>query len=245
MPPLISQPIPTRDQADTFVGRVQELSEFRASVHYLLDHEQSPQGSDYPHIFLVHGEGGMGKSALLYQFEKIARQEGMQNAQIIRLGIESQQLLTTEALAQALSQVVRQKNPDFDQRYRSLHTQREALLSHYNRLRKQWASWEALRGSGDENLEDIEQKYRQLWNKSEEQRAQFGTLYEPVHLIAQSENALEALAALRDFRNTQGHTPPSFNELLRDQLGQEGADIWISWTCRGSPTFRGVLSPRD
>src|SRR4051794_25479285 len=114
MPPLISQPMPVEEQTDTFVGREQELGEFRKSVRYLLGHEQPSAGSDYPHMFLVYGEGGMGKSALLHQFEQIAAQEGVQHAQIIKLDLEYQQFATTESFAQTLAHIVGQKHPGFD-----------------------------------------------------------------------------------------------------------------------------------
>ena len=67
MPRLIdlaeAMPAPSRDR---FVGRERERREFRNSVRYVLEKEAPPGGSQlYPHIFLWHGEGGMGKSALL------------------------------------------------------------------------------------------------------------------------------------------------------------------------------------
>src|SRR5215213_8563065 len=109
MPRLIdlaeSTPTPSRDR---FVGRERERREFRNSVCYVLDKEVPPGGSQlYPHILLPHGEGGMGKSALLRQFVQIARQEGMPESRIVVLDLDSDSYPTAEALAQKIASAVR------------------------------------------------------------------------------------------------------------------------------------------
>jgi hypothetical protein len=128
MPRLIDLAEPTpAPPRDRFVGRERERREFRNSVRYVLDKEAPPGGSPlYPHIFLPHGEGGMGKSALLRQFVQIAREEGLPDARMVVLDLDSDSYPTAEALAQKIASAVRRVIPQFDGRYRAARAPRSA-----------------------------------------------------------------------------------------------------------------------
>ena len=57
---------------ELFLGRLEEQEIFRNALHAV----QGPQEEDAPpFIFLLHGEGGMGKSKLARRFRDIAAQE--------------------------------------------------------------------------------------------------------------------------------------------------------------------------
>ncbi|MCS6910237.1 MAG: tetratricopeptide repeat protein [Anaerolineales bacterium] len=55
-----------------FLGRVEEQKQFRAALHEVLD---SPRDETLPYIFLLYGDGGMGKTTLAKRFCDIARDE--------------------------------------------------------------------------------------------------------------------------------------------------------------------------
>ncbi|MDW8328170.1 MAG: hypothetical protein RMK99_16525, partial [Anaerolineales bacterium] len=55
-----------------FLGRVEEQKQFRAALHEVL---HPPHGETLPYIFLLYGDGGMGKTTLAKRFCDIARDE--------------------------------------------------------------------------------------------------------------------------------------------------------------------------
>src|SRR5262245_29094940 len=118
MPRLLSHSGAPISQRGTFVGRVRELAEFRNSIRYILEKESAPGGSPlYPHIFLPYGEGGMGKSALLRQFLRIAEEEGLSRNRIIVVDLDYQHYATPDILAQTLAQAIRRNYLNFDRNY--------------------------------------------------------------------------------------------------------------------------------
>jgi len=55
-----------------FLGRVEEQKQFRAALNEIL---HPPRGEDLPYIFLLYGDGGMGKTMLAKRFRDIAHDE--------------------------------------------------------------------------------------------------------------------------------------------------------------------------
>jgi tetratricopeptide (TPR) repeat protein len=228
MPRLIdlAEPTPTRSR-DRFVGRERERAEFRNSVRYVLEWELPPGGSSlYPHIFLPHGEGGMGKSALLRQFVQIARQEGLPESQIVVLDLDSDIYPTAEALAQKLAIAVRRTSPEFDRRYRAARTRRDELAPRMRELKEQWARWEALRGSSAEDIDKLLDAHRRTLRHAETQQAGFGMAALP-YMAAQAYESRNELAALLAFRQDRGRVPDTFQELLERELGADDAALFL------------------
>ena len=228
MPRLIdlAESTPTRSR-DRFVGRERERAEFRNSVRYVLGKEAPPGGSQlYPHIFLPHGDGGMGKSALLRQFVQIARQEGLPESQIVVLDLDSDSYPSAEALAQKLAIAVRRASPEFDQRYRAARTRRDQLAPRMRELKEQWARWEALRGSSNEDIDKLLDAHRRTLRHAETQQANFGQAALP-YMTAQAYESRNELAALLAFRQDRGRVPDSFQELLERELGADDAALFL------------------
>jgi hypothetical protein len=119
---------------------VRELADFRNSIRYVLGKELPPGGSPYyPHIFLPHGEGGMGKSALLRQFLRIAREEGLPDQRIVVIDLDYQSFPTADALGLRLAERIREQHPGFDERYQAARARRDAQAERYRELERQWA----------------------------------------------------------------------------------------------------------
>ena len=55
-----------------FLGRVEEQKQFRAALNEVL---RPPPDETLPYIFLLYGDGGMGKTSLAKRFCDIARDE--------------------------------------------------------------------------------------------------------------------------------------------------------------------------
>jgi len=55
-----------------FLGRVEEQKQFRAALNEVL---HPPRGEELPYIFLLYGDGGMGKTTLARRFRDIAQTE--------------------------------------------------------------------------------------------------------------------------------------------------------------------------
>src|SRR5215203_1058127 len=211
----------------TFVGRVRELKEFRNSVRYLLGKEPPPDNSPlYPHIHLPHGEGGMGKSALLQQFLRIAVAEGFDRERIIVVKLDYEEFPTAETLAQTLVDEIRRSFPDFDHVYQLALTRRGSLDKRYRDLRALWVRWE---DQDEEELEEILAGYKTSARHLERQRAMHGIASEPQRLAFdahQTNQDMEKLEPLVTFRHQHGRLPESFDELLQQEFGSEDAKLF-------------------
>jgi predicted AAA+ superfamily ATPase len=67
---MTDQPIYVDDEL--FLGRLDEQDRFRDALRTVM---ASTKSDDPPFIFLLYGEGGMGKSNLLRRFRDIAASE--------------------------------------------------------------------------------------------------------------------------------------------------------------------------
>jgi tetratricopeptide (TPR) repeat protein len=69
---ITDQLAPVHVKGDIFLGRVEEQWRFSGALLELLD---PPVGDDLPYVFLLYGDGGMGKTTLAKRFRTIARDE--------------------------------------------------------------------------------------------------------------------------------------------------------------------------
>ncbi len=197
MPRLKDYLAASTSQQGTFVGRARELSEFRNCIRYTLGTDSLVSANAlYPHLFLLSGEGGMGKSALLRQFVRVAQEEGLLTERIILIDLDYHRFPTVDLLAQCIADTFRHKFPDFDQAYRKTCARREMLLPRYRELQSQWVTWEAMRGGEDTDLNALLDAHRRTLRKTEIQRAQFGAreLQNDALLFQGSEALGQALA---------------------------------------------------
>ena len=209
----------------TFVGREAELREFRNSIRYLLGSEPPPGNNPiYPHFFLTHGEGGMGKSELVRQWRFVAGEEGMPDERIVLVDLDSAHCPTSEALVQLLASVIGKKHLNFDQRYREARRRRDELAPRRNELHQQWQRWQALRQSegGDDAVITV---LRRRLAIREKQHAAYGIDAAP-HILLDMQDARRDLDALTGFYDEHRRGPRDFDELLRREFGAD-ADLFV------------------
>lgn len=65
-----------------FIGRRNELEAFRKSLQQLQGLNSSRQDHPYPQVFLVYGEGGMGKTELVRRFASICEEDAFKASKI-------------------------------------------------------------------------------------------------------------------------------------------------------------------
>ncbi|MBE9067946.1 hypothetical protein IQ260_14930 [Leptolyngbya cf. ectocarpi LEGE 11479] len=110
-------------QRSSFVGRVEQLEAFK---HNLTNLHKEPDGFAYPETFLfnIWGQGGVGKSSLLRQFEDVTKQQKHLVARIDE-GVAT----VPEAMATFAKQLASQGQPltKFSERYRVYRQKREEL----------------------------------------------------------------------------------------------------------------------
>lgn len=227
MPRLIreSGSVPSRG---TFVGRASELRSYRNSTRYVLGHEAPPSDSDlYPHIFLIYGEGGMGKSALLEQFIHVAVEEGLSADRIIHIKLDSQVFPTVESLAQKLVEDIQKKQPGFGHHYRRVQARRDGLSGRYRELQNQWANWEILRHSTEKEIDVLVAAHERIIKHTTLQEAKFTNLYTPPPIALEKEMASEQLSSILAFRQERKQLPQTFKELLQREFGPDDASLFL------------------
>lgn len=222
MPRLLKRkPDPPVPHRGTFVGRYRELKEFRASVRYVMQQETPPGYTPlFPHIFLLHGESGMGKTSLLRQCMYIAHEEGIPTRRCITVYLNDISYPTPESLAEKIVQEIRIHQPKFGRHYREARNRRDTLLPRYREIQHQWQRWETLRSSTPDALHQLLHSHSYTGTHTT-LRANSGKLYEPAHLEMQEAWATDELAALLAFRMTCGHIPHSFPELVQCEFGTD------------------------
>ena len=120
---LSRQELIRQRQRSSFVGRIEQLEAFK---HNLTNLHKDPDGFAYPEVFLfnIWGQGGVGKSSLLRQFEDIAKQQKHLVARIDEGVTTVPEAMATfakqlEAQGQSLSK--------FSERYKVYRQKREEL----------------------------------------------------------------------------------------------------------------------
>jgi tetratricopeptide (TPR) repeat protein len=223
MPRLIDKARNQNVRDRTFVGRAAQLAAFRSSVRYVMGKEPlDAEHNAYPTIFLIHGEGGMGKSALLHQFRRIASEEGLPTDRSIVVDLDYQDFLTADALANVLAQELQRVQPGSDRHYREARNRREALDSRYRDLRNQWKRYQALGGTGT-SLDALIEAHQHRLQDLELQQAKLGSVYTPSYVRVDAESALREIESLIAFRGDRGHAPQSFDELLQREFNDDAA----------------------
>jgi tetratricopeptide (TPR) repeat protein len=219
MPRLRRSPKAHIPHNDKFVGRVRELREFHNYIRYLLGHESPPNDDQiYPHFFLLCGEGGMGKSALLRQFYRIALGEGLPVERIIVIDLEYQQFPTSDSLAQVIIQSIKQQYPDFGRHYQQAQARRDELAPKINELHDHWAKWQMLREAG--KLEEVMRSLRARASIQENQAAKFGG-FAPAYLTLDMEEAAQELKNLQRFEQASKDSPKPFDLVLEQEFGSD------------------------
>ncbi len=217
---LVSESPPSRG---TFVGREAELREFRNSIRYMLSQEQPPGGNQiYPHFFLVHGEGGMGKTALVRQWRFIA-EEIMPGERIVLVDLDSAHCPTASVLARILADAIGKQHSDFDTHYQAACQRRAELAPRRDELRAGWQRWQALVQS-EGSAADVVTALRRRLAHGEIQQASFG-ISTPAYIALDMQDARRDLDALTSFYDEHGRGPHDFDELLRRELGPDAAFV--------------------
>src|SRR5688500_301122 len=101
------------DPSLSFVGRANEVAQFRDSVRYLLGAAPKPTDRIFTHIFIAHGEGGMGKSTLLRRWQQVAVEEGVPAERVITIPLDGRIYPDADALASVIRAAVAARFPGF------------------------------------------------------------------------------------------------------------------------------------
>lgn len=204
---------------DRFVGRVRERREFRGSVRGAAG---GAGGSAHPSIFLLHGEDGMGKSALLRQFLDIAGRAGLPAERLIAIDLSNRHFPNSDELAQALVAAIKARLPGFAARYQEAVDRRAAIAPIYDRAQRAWARWLALQAMDPAEVDQLLQQHYTVQQDKVVRSTIFGAGYTPTAVAAQAERVIDELAPLLDFRARHGKDPDSF-ETFFDDLSKSAA----------------------
>lgn len=223
---LWSQPIPPASAppwSDTFVGREAEWSAFARSIGELANGQ--PGGT---RVFVVYGETGMGKSALLRRYRALAAAR-LPDDRIISIDLSQQHFTSARALAESIAAAVRARHPGFDATYDSDVRQRQRLADDYARLQREWDSWNFLRALDARELDQLIQSHYRARQQRIERRTLFGAAYNPTHMAAQTERLVDEIYWHLAFcRDNGGRGPASFDEIFEYRYGKTDAELFRS-----------------
>jgi tetratricopeptide (TPR) repeat protein len=207
-----------------------ELQEFGNSINLLLTGDQAPaQTPFFPHIFLISGADGMGKTSLLREFLRIAAAK-LPSQQIVHIDLSNQSIPSTDAFIEIMAKAVRQFHPDFDKRYQHAAMCRTMQMPRYQELQRQWMCWEFLREHNTASTALLE-THRRIAALAE-QHLTSRDLYPSVYVEAQERLAISELTALSSFRDVHGAPPSSFEALIQHEFGvdakllQQDEEVW-------------------
>jgi tetratricopeptide (TPR) repeat protein len=241
----MSQPVPSASvssaQPEIFFGREDEVREFSQSIRYVLGLEQPPaKHLLYPHIFLINGEGGTGKSALLRQF-----QAGLPANQVIAIALRAQHYPDARALAQtladAIGQAIGKQFPKFGQLYQNQLTLRNTLLPFYSSIQREWALWQSMGELSANDRSALLQKHYRLSQQGQVKRA---TLLGGNHQSNYYNNRVDLVASqlqiVLEFLRRFGRAPDSFDELLQFRFG-DGTRLFQSDAMLGEALANDIV----
>ena len=231
MPPVTAKPpTPIGDSTSRFVGRAQQIAQFRDSVRYALGTQNAPPDRHYTHIFIAYGEGGMGKSRLLERWCEVAREEQVPAERVIMVQLDQRVYPTVDALATVIRDAIAANFPAFDERYQAAQDRRAPLEERFDALQEEWHAYESLRDSG--KLNEHRRVAKRNLAHTETQRAKAGTLSETVAMVNQAEDSLSRLRSIDRFTSATGKNPVTFAALLQHEFGADAAlfenDSWHS-----------------
>jgi tetratricopeptide (TPR) repeat protein len=204
---------------DRFVGRVREQREFRGSVRAAVG---GAGGAPRPHIFLLHGEDGMGKSALLRQFVDIARKLGVPADRLIQIDLSNRHFPDSDDLVQALVDAIEPQLPGFDTRYQAALTSRAAVAPIHEGAQRKWARWRALQAMDPAEVNQLLQRNYTAQQDKVIRETIFGAGYTPTHIAVEAERVIDDLSQLLEFRAQHRRDPDSFEQFF-DAITQPGS----------------------
>jgi tetratricopeptide (TPR) repeat protein len=219
----MSQPVPSasslRTQPEIFFGRENELREFSQSIRCVLGLEQpAAKHLLYPHIFLLNGEGGTGKSALLRQFQAVAAEEGLAANRAVVIALRTQYYPDARVLAQtlvdAIGQAIGQQFPKFGELCRGKLTLRNTLLPFYSSLQHEWALWQSMGELSANDRSTLLQKHYRLSGGRVTRATLLGGAHQSTYLNNRVDLIASRLRIVLDFLRHFGRAPNSFEELL-------------------------------
>jgi tetratricopeptide (TPR) repeat protein len=221
MPRLVDLASAPTARRSRFIGRVREVHEFRSAVRYVLGKEAPPGDSPlFPHIFLLHGEGGMGKSMLLQRFRTVALDEGWSEGRILVTDLDYQQFSTPEALAQMLVERISDRFRGFDESYQRARDRREQFRGRFREVQSHWTLLQTV-GSQPDGLEDHCRRLRERLREIERQAVVYGSAHMPLDLAHNEQTTTEQLAWLAPYADNPTRVPATFDEFLQREMGSD------------------------
>jgi len=130
----------------SFVGRREEQKVFRETLQKLMGfHFGNPSQGEgiFKRVFLLYGDGGMGKTELLKRFAEISHEEGGDNLTLIRIDWDEYQSEPINSSIDIMDSIYKQISNDFDeemQPYRAACEERESVQIKASQVRDELPS---------------------------------------------------------------------------------------------------------